>query len=291
MLKKSSKIVSLLIIVVVSIGLFRILHKQSLISPNASFSSETSLQKIVERAMSDSKGRYGIVIKNFKTEKTYSFNEHQEFEPGSLYKLWVMAITFQKIKDGSLKEDDVLSEDIVTLNDLFNIDSEDTEQQDGSIELTVSQALNQMITISHNYAALLLTKEVKNSSITKFLKDNGFNESEIGEPPKTTPADVALFFDKLYKGELVDKESSDKMLDLLKKQQLNDGLPKYFPDTTVVAHKTGDIGWFKHDAGIIFSGKGDYIIVVLSESDSPPGAQERIAQVSKVIWDYFNKIK
>lgn len=289
MLKSNNKIVSLVIIVVVLIVLFRTFHKQSLISPNASFSSETSLQKVVEGAMSGSKGRYGIVIKNFKTGENFVFNEHQEFEQGSLYKLWVMAIVNQKVKEGALKEEDVLSEDIATLNDLFNIAPEDAEQTEGSIQLTVAQALNQMITISHNYAALLLTAKVSSSTITKFLNDNGFNESEIREPPKTTPADIALFFDKLYRGELVDKETSSKMIELLKKQQLNDGLPKYLPQQKEIAHKTGDIGWFKHDGGIIFSEKGDYIIVVLSEGDFPPGAQERIALLSKAIWDYFNK--
>ena len=277
------------IILIISVVLIRVFNKQELVSPNASFSSETSLQQLVSKAMSESKGRYGIVIKNFKTGENFVFNEHQEFEPGSLYKLWVMAIVNQKVKEGALKEEDVLSEDIEALNDLFNIAPGDAEQTEGSIQLTVAQALNQMITISHNYAALLLTAKVGNSTITKFLHDNGFNESEIGEPPKTTPADIALFFDKVYKGELVDKEHSSKIMDLLKKQQLNDGLPKYLPQQKEIAHKTGDIGWFKHDGGIVYTTKGDYIIVVLSESDSPAGAQERISQLSKAVYEYFNK--
>ncbi len=249
--------------------------------------AKLSLKKVVENAMVDSTGRYGIVIENFKSGENYSLNEHQSFESGSLYKLWVMATVFQKLKEGILKENDLLSEDVSVLNNDFDIDPENAELQDGIITLTVAQALEQMITISHNYAALLLIENVKRSNISKFLKDSGFNESSLGNPPKTTPADLALFLEKLYKGEIVDKETSQNMLELLKKQELNDGLPKYLPNISI-AHKTGDINQSKHDAGIIFSPKGDYIIVVLSETDSPPTAQERIALVSKAVFDYFN---
>ncbi len=65
--------------------------------------------------------------------------------------------------------------------------------------------LNQMITISHNYAALLLTEKVKLSTVAKFLQTNGFKESNVGtngEAPVTTPSDIALFLEKLYKGQL-----------------------------------------------------------------------------------------
>ena len=99
---------------------------------------------------------------------------------------------------------------------------------------------------------------------------------------------MALFFEKLYKGELANNQYTRETLDLLKNQQRNEGLPKYLPDGTIVAHKTGEIDLYKHDAGIVFSDKGDYLIVVMSESDFPAGAQERIALVSKGVFDYFD---
>lgn len=162
--------------------------------------------------------------------------------------------------------------------------------KEGIIEISVASALKQMISISHNYAALLLAEEVKNSQITKFLKDNGFIHSSLGQPPKTTASDIAFFFEKLYQGEIVDKDSSDKMITLLKEQKLDLGIPKYL-EGIEIAHKTGDIGWFKHDGGIVFAENGDYIIVVLSESDFPPGAQERIAMISQSVFEYFQKNK
>ena len=247
------------------------------------------LKETINNALVGSRGAYGIAIKNFKTGEAYYLNEHKAFEAGSLYKLWVMSVVYKQIQEGTLKEDQVLTEDAATLNDKFNIDPELAEQKDGKVTFTLQDALNQMITISHNYAALLLTENVKLSSVASFLKKNGFYESTVGIEggnPTATPKDIALFFEKLYKGELGNKDNTQKMIEILKKQTLNDKLPRYLPQESI-AHKTGEIGVFSHDAGIIFSKKGDYVIAILSQSDFPQGANDRIALVSYAVHEYF----
>ncbi|MCR4306008.1 MAG: class A beta-lactamase-related serine hydrolase, partial [Candidatus Daviesbacteria bacterium] len=193
--------------------------------------------------------------------------------------------------------DDSLTGDIATLNRKFNIASDSAELKEGSMSFTVKSALRQMITISHNYAALMLTEKVKVSRVREWLTKNGFNASSVRtedtSSPVSTPYDIAKFLEKLYKEELGDAQSTQEMLNLLKDQQLNDGLPKYLSNSKekpiAVAHKTGEVGWFKNDAGIVFTEKGDYIIVVMSETKSPTGAQERIALISKAVFDYFTK--
>lgn len=263
----------------------------SLLSPLISFQNQ-NLKNVVNRSLQGVKGTYGIIVKNLKTNESYLLDEHKQFQAGSLYKLWIMAESFDQIQKGDLKEDDVLSEDASALNEKFNISSETAEIKEGEVTLTVKDALTQMITISHNYAALLLTEKVRLSKVAAFLKENGFDESKVGtgdESPTTTPFDTAKFMEKLYKKELVSQQYSEQMIDLLKQQTLNDKLPKYLPGAVDMAHKTGEIDYFSHDAGIVFSGKGDYTIVILSESDFPPGAEERIAQISKAVYEYFDK--
>ncbi len=248
------------------------------------------LANAVQNALKGTEGTYGIVIKNLKTGESYVANEHKVFETGSLYKIWIMATAFGQIQNNTLKEDERLSEQVNILNDKFNIASEEAEMTEGEITLTVKQALEQMITISHNYASLLLIERIKHSSVKAFLTQNSFNESSLGEPPHTTPSDIASFFEKLYKGELANKEYTNRMLNLLKEQKLNDKLPKYLSGDTALSHKTGEIGFYTHDAGIVYSPNGDYLIIILSESASPAAAQERIATVSKAVYDYFIKL-
>lgn len=246
-----------------------------------------SLEKTVKITQENTKGTYGITIKNLLTNREYFNKEHVSFDAASLYKLWVMAAVYQQIKEEKLSKDEELSGDVAELNKKFNIPEDAAEQTEGIITLTVEQAIFQMITISHNYAALLLTDRIGISNLNNVLKKYNLKESSVGQSPKTTAYDTALFFEKLYNGEIVDKEYSQKMIDILKQQRINDRLPLYLPKDTVVAHKTGELNNFKHDAGIVFSKSGDYVIVILSESDVPDAAADRIANLSKAIYDYF----
>lgn len=247
----------------------------------------SNLTETIDKILTGAKGTYGIVVKNLKTGESYAFNEHTVFEPASLYKIWIMGTVYEQIEDGSLKEDQTLSQNIVALNSKFDIDPKHAEQTKGTISLTVAKALEQMITISHNYAALLLSEKIRLSKVEDFLIKHGFGESALGQPPKSTPYDIANFFEKLYQGELASPENTQKMLEYLKGQKLNKKLPKYLAKEVVIAHKTGELGSFSHDAGIVYLPSGDYLIVVMTKSDSPISADERIAEISKEVFEYF----
>lgn len=298
--RRLNKFLLVIFIAGIFLFVFNFLKRDSskLISPLAFFNPSPtpafnkSLEEVVQKSLEGTKGEYAIYIKNLKTNESYFKDKDRVYEPGSLYKLWVMAETFRQIHKGDLKEDEILSGDIANLNKEFNIDPALAEQTSGGITLSVKDSLEQMITISHNYAALLLSKKVKLSQVKAFLESNGFSKSTVGTDgsnPTSTVSEIALFFEKLYKRELISEEYSQKMLEILKRQKLNNKLPKNLPSNIVVAHKTGEVGWFSHDGGIVYSDKGDYIIVVFSESDSPPGAEERIATLSKAVYDYFQQ--
>lgn len=251
--------------------------------------SSSRLSVVVEDSLRGSKGTYGILIKNLKTGEMYHHNEHMTFESGSLYKLWIMATAYEQIEEGTLKIDDNLHADIPKLNEKFNIATEDAELKEGEIDFTIGSALRQMITISHNYAALALSQKVGMKNVKAFLKSHDLTESFTGQPPKVSAYDVGVFLEKLYARKLVSPSSDHEMLSLLKEQTINHKLPGDLPKNVTIAHKTGEIGLFTHDAGIVYAQSGDYIIVALSQSDYPPGAEERIATVSKAVYDYFSE--
>ncbi|MCL4397886.1 class A beta-lactamase-related serine hydrolase [Patescibacteria group bacterium] len=266
------------------------LTNQVVLSAQTAPPSSPGLTTVIDSTLEGTSGTYGIVIKNLKAGEAYFQNEHRVFEPASLYKLWVMGAVFQQVEKGQLNQDEVLTADAADLNKEFAIAPEDAEQASGPVSYSVRDALNQMITISNNYAALLLTHRVGLSAISSFLATKGLTESKVGvgqASPLTTPADTALFLEKLYLGQLANPQNTSEMLSLLRWQKLNDGLPKYLPDDITVAHKTGEMEPFTHDAGIVYADSGDYLIVVFSETDSRPLAKERIALISKGVYDYF----
>jgi beta-lactamase class A len=203
-----------------------------------------------------------------------------------------MGTVFEQIQQGKLHEGDILSQDLSKLREKFHVATESGEPADQKITMTVGEALEKMITVSDNYAAWLLTEKIGLSNVSLYLKKNGFTHSKLGAVdgyPVTTAFDIMLFFEKLSKRELADKASTDKMITLLKRQRLNTKLPKYLPDEVVIAHKTGELEPFTHDAGIVYTNKGSYFIAVLSESTSRYQAEERIADVSEAAYIHFMK--
>lgn len=247
------------------------------------------ISRLVKKELNDAEGEYAVVIKNLKDGTSFVHNKDTEFDSASLYKLWVMAEAFEQIKSGSLSKEKELSQMRSVLFEKYKLSTDSADFEDKEVKMTVSYAIEQMITVSDNDAALLLSWEVGLSNVAQFLKNNGFANSSIAQPPATTASDIALFFEKLYKGELVSRDASDEMLEILSRQRLNDRIPKYLPQNTKVAHKTGELGAYKHDAGIVYSEEGDYIIVVLSKTKSQKKAAETISKISEAVYNYFNE--
>lgn len=255
------------------------------------------LSEIAEKYLLSSGGEYAIVIKNLKTGENYFYNENKKFDSASLYKIWIMVVAFQKIKDGALKEDDVLSIPIDYLDNTLSTSTPTptpvgfsptpSEEEPKIISMSTKDAIERMITISDNYAALLVASRSGNANVAKFLKNYDFKNSNFKQPPQTSAEDIALFFEKLYNGEIIDEQYSEKMISIFKKQTLNDRIPKYLPKNAIIAHKTGELFNSKHDAGIVYSSGGDYIIVVLSNSKDVKKTSEAIANFSREVYDYF----
>lgn len=248
---------------------------------------DESLGKSIDDALSGTSGTYAVIVKDLRGGKVYSKNENEAFLTASLYKLWVMAETYEQIAEGKITEENEMSNSVENLNKTFKLASESAELKEGNISLTVKQALEKMITVSDNYAAYLLMTKIKTSNVKSFIERNNFSHSSIGSDPKTTATDMALFLEKLYRQELGTKEHTEKMLNLLARQQLNDRIPKYLPENITVMHKTGELDGVKHDVGIVSGPSGDYIIVLMSESDDPKAAAERLAKVSEVVYKFM----
>ena len=269
------------------------------LSPSAYFPTptptkvpENPLKSIVADQLKGAQGTYAVEIQNLKKNTpTYFYNNHHVFDTASLYKAWVMAVIYEKIEKGDITEDTVLEADIAQLNKEFGIPPELAEQTSGTTSYTVADALKKMITISDNYASLLLTHEVTYDGLEFFLMKYKMNDSQTGQGeavPSTSAYDVGLFYENLYNGKLANRENTKKMIELLKLNEFKTVIPKYIPVS--VAHKTGALDDVSHDAGIVFTPKRDYVIVLMSESGVPPAAEERMARISESVYQYFQTL-
>ena len=247
------------------------------------------LASTIQTTLRGADGEYGIVVKNLKTGETYLQNADESFVSASLYKLWLMGTAYTQFENGTIKPTDYLSQDAGNLNNMFSIASESAGLNSGTVAMTAADAVYKAITVSDNYAALLLTSKVTINEMANFLAATGMTHSTKDITPHTSPSDIALFYEKLYTKSLVSITASDEMLSILKKQQINDRIPKYLPNYIQAAHKTGELDGYKHDAGIVYTPRGDYIFVVMSNTSDPAVAAERTAVLSQRVYAYFTK--
>jgi len=150
-----------------------------------------------------------------------------------------------------------------------------------------------MITRSDNTAANMLIGLLGRDYLNSYFKRIGLNNTNLsremmdfkkrreGIENYTTSRDVAILLERMYKGAFINKKVSAQCLDLLKRQQVRDRIPRKLPTDVVVAHKTGLERSVCHDAGIIFTENGDFLICVLTKSKSSfKTSKEFIARIS-----------
>jgi beta-lactamase class A len=112
------------------------------------------------------------------------------------------------------------------------------------------------------------------------------------EKDLATPRDMNRLLEMIYRGEIVDRTTSDEIIEILKECQTGPArIPGLLPPGTVVAHKTGTIGGSTNDLGIVYLplDKGELAITVLMKDGRASSAERErvIAEVSRFAYDYF----
>lgn len=103
----------------------------------------------------------------------------------------------------------------------------------------------------------------------------------------TTPGDMLAFFAALAQGELISADASSNMVELLKRQRLNDAIPALLPAEAVAAHKTGKLPGVINDAGIVYGAEGRYVVAMLSREADEEQAASAIARVALLAYERY----
>ncbi|MDD4980484.1 MAG: class A beta-lactamase-related serine hydrolase [Candidatus Omnitrophica bacterium] len=258
------------------------------------------LQQRVKAEISQFKGDAGVVIKDLETGWEFSYQKAKMFPSASLAKVPLMATCFLAVDQGrfKLKRNIALkSADKLTGSGVLK------DMPAGAI-FTVERLIGLMIYDSDNTAANILTNLIGIDYLNNAFKDFGLKNTDLsrkiadyqsrdeGIENYTTAEDMALLLEKMYRRVIGNKNVSDQCINVLKLTRMNDRIPKYLPPEITVAHKTGLERGVCHDAGIVFTRKGDFIIAVLTKhlnSNSAP-SKEFIAKVSLYAYKYFEQL-
>ncbi|MDO8637982.1 MAG: serine hydrolase [Candidatus Daviesbacteria bacterium] len=271
--------------------------------------NDPELERIVSTNLNGTKGKFAVYIEELEAThsakrtpenpRKYVLNEKESFPTASLYKLVLLAVAMKEIESGGLKLEDTISGSKSNLTAKFGSVDFGYEDFPENFEFSVEEILERIGRISDNFAAIMLTEKLRESSdpLLSMARELGMVNTSFNSAtaePNTTASDIALFFKKLYLGEVVSKSASAKIMEILALSNINDRIPANLGDDVQVIHKTGELSKVRHDAGLIFPPynpnypSNPYLIVLLSKDlEFEDEGIETLAKISKGVWDYF----
>ena len=263
-------------------GLAVVLALAGLVPGAPAAASTADLVAHLDQLVSAFPGGAGLWIADPTTSKPlYSHDADEPIITASLYKLAVLTEAERRVEAGQLHYGDIITiedEDI----------TEDGSFEVAGTELTLDQALEAMITISDNGAALALWHVLGPENINATLRNIGITDFHVfldwNEDNIATPRAVGTLLTLLAKRQLVSAAASDRMLARLERQQINDRLPAGLPDGVVIAHKTGNLPGITHDAGIIYTPAGPRVVVAMTWDAYDADAYAFIANVASIVY-------
>ena len=232
-----------------------------------------ALDKTLKNEIIKFNGEVAVVIKDLDTGLEIAFNEDKLLPSASLVKIPIMASCFYAEAEGRLK----LVETIRLENADKVAGSGVLKQESPGKGYTIEKLIELMISESDNTAANMLIKRMgtdylndcfkriglKNTNLAREMMD--FKSRKEGIDNYTTARDIAFIMEKMYRGKLLNALVSRKCLHILANQKVNDRIPKKLPAGTIIAHKTGLEKGVCHDAGIVYTANGNFLICVLTK--------------------------
>ena len=276
--------------------------------------AQTPLQRAkaaVERTTRSVNATWGIYVKSLETNEEIAIDADRQMETMSTIKIPLMIEAFEQIKAGRF-----------ALTDKYTLVEADSQPGTGTIQrldpgavMTVKDLITMMIIVSDNTATEVLYRMVGGpEAVNRRMDAMGLKNTRAMNVPSrwfpslrsapsteqfyrdgkypfglTTPREMGRLLEMMERGTLVDKNSSDLMLRIMRGQLYRTRIPRYVAGYTI-PHKTGDfLPYVGDDVGMLEAPGRTIIISVFTGNHFGSGEmlENAIGLVAKEVADYF----
>ena len=242
-------------------------------------------------------GLLSLEIKDLNRGFVISLNPDKKIPAASLAKLPVMASIFKKDN-----EKEISLSDYITLRSIDRVGGSGIlKNSRAGSRFTAGELIELMITISDNTATNLLIDFIGFDYINSSMKEFGLENSNLsrlmmdmrsrskGIENYTTATDMARFLELIYRNRLINKDISKYSVQILKEQKSKNRIPAKLPKDTEIAHKTGLENGVCHDAGIVYTKNGNFIISALTQHNNKSAIQSKklISEIALLTYNYY----
>lgn len=251
--------------------------------------------KEIKRYLESRVGTYGFFFEDLASGFVYGYNENVKKVAAGCMKLPIAVSLIKAVEDNK-----------VDFMDKIKIEPSDKVYGTGIIhefndrEYTVFELLVAMLIQSDNTAANKIIDIVGLENINKDILEMGLKNTELNRKtadersPKyevenlTSAHDLSKIWKHLYNATFLNKENSQMLIDILRRQQIKNKIALYIPDDLKyeISSKTGDKKGVENDTALVQLPKGTFVFTILA-SDIPNSVYGTVslAKSGKMMWD------
>ena len=270
------------------------------------------LQRQIEQITRSVNATWGIYIKSLETNEEIAIDADRQMETMSTIKIPLMVEVLEQVKAGRF-----------SLQDKYTLAKSDIEPGTGTIQrldpgavMTVKDLLTMMIIVSDNTATEVLYRMVGGPDpVNRRMQALGLQQTRAMNPPSvwfpalrsassteafyrdaktpfglSTPREMGRLLELMERGTLVDKPSSDLMLQIMRGQVYRTRIPRYLTGYRI-PHKTGDfLPYVGNDVGVLEAQDRAIVLSVFTGNHFGSGEmlENAIGLVAKAVGDYFD---
>jgi len=265
--------------------------------------NDRKLQQQVDALVKNFNGTIGIYIKDLKKGRVTTYNADTVFPTASIVKVPILIGIMDKMNRGEL----TYGQSLTYRDSLLyaGVDILGSFKQDEKIEL--GKLVMLMLTMSDNTASLWLQSLAGTGTrINAILDSMGFVHTRVNSRTpgreanrtqygwgQSTPREMSLLFEKIYKGEVVSKTASDKMLRLLNRNFFDREAVSQLPPYTVVFTKNGAVNQTRNEVVLVKGQQSTYVFCIMTKNNKDESwldnneAWELIRKLSRLLWNYY----
>jgi beta-lactamase class A len=257
------------------------------------------LQAIVEQAIDRGNGSTGVVVRHLSSGASAAHRAQEVFPAASLAKVPILVEVYRQLAAGTLRADEAVE-----------ITAESITAGAGVLQAQVgerrslAELIQLSVTVSDNVAARLLLQRVGGvAAVNRTMAALGLSQTRLydDERPNTTTAEemATLFAWIATRAPLGDGRQATMLRGvttptglaaLFALSQAQAWLTEGVPPGVTVAHKSGQLPGVRHNAGIVYTPKGPYVIVVLTGDLADQGEAEAfIARLARLTYGHLTR--
>lgn len=256
------------------------------------WSQDKQLDKRIRAEVASFKGKVFLYAKNLETGEAYSFNGDERVRTASTIKIAVMIEAFARVAEGKAKWSDEL---VLTKAARYGGSGILPELSDG-LRLTLQDAVRLVMVLSDNTATNMVLDHLTTDAVNDRMNTLGFKatrimrrvggggesrEGKLGDNLKrfglgaTTPQEMVQILEKLERGEIVSKDASGQMIELMKREQGRNSIGRNLPGVPM-ASKYGALDALRSCVAILYTKQGRIAVAIT------------VDEMPEVIWSVDN---